>query len=208
LGKKGLAIWLFSTLTLISFLHLIDAINAIVFNNRIRLLQLYPFINEQLEQIPIDAYFYVSVASTVILWGITCVIAFDNPVEAFLNKIMSDAKKQSATETQLLESKSELLELTYETVESDRETLAQVKDLMCNVRSDVRDIQPMKEIMEKTQIEIGNLKKQIKIFDEKLHFTILCSACGKPLMPEFKICPYCGENVKLEEKMIMVKNYK
>lgn len=206
--KKGLAIWLFSTLTFISLLHLIDAMTAIFFNNQIRLLQLYPFINEQLEQIPTDAYLYISAASTVILWGITCGIAFDNPVETFLNKILSDAKKQSATETQLLESKSELLELMSETVESDSETLAQVKDLMRNVRAEVKDIQPMKEMMEKTQIEIGSLKKQIKIFDEKFRFAILCSGCGKPLLPEFKICPYCGENTKLEEKMTVVKNYK
>jgi hypothetical protein len=207
--KKGIAIWLFSTLTFISLLHLIEAITAVLFNNQIRLLQLYPFINEQLTQIPTDVYLYISAASTVILWGITCGIAFDNPVETFLNKILSDAKKQTATETQLLENKSELFDLMYETVESDSEALAQVKDMMRNVRVEVKDIQPIKETMEKTRIELGSLRKQIKTLEERLLFTnILCPACGKPLRPDFQICPYCGENIKLQQKMVMVKDYK
>ena len=207
--KKGIAIWLFSTLTFIALMHLIEAVTVILFNNQIRLLQLYPFINTQLKQIPTDAYLYISAASTVILWGITCAIAFDNPVETFLNKILSDAKKQTATETQLLENKSELFDLMYETIESDSETLAHIKDVMRNVRAEVKDIQPIKETMEKTRLELGSLKKQITTLEERLLFTnILCPACGKPLRPDFQICPYCGENIKLQQKMIMVKDYK
>jgi DNA repair exonuclease SbcCD ATPase subunit len=208
LRKKGIAIWLFTTLTFISLIHLIDAATAILFNNPIQLLQLYPFINQQLQQIPTYAYLYISGASTVILWGITCLIAFDNPVEAFLNKVLSDAKKQTATETQLLESKSDLFDLMYETIESDSETLAQVKDLMRNMRAEVKDIQPIKETMEKTRTELSSLKKQIKTLEEKLLFTMLCPACGQALRPDFKLCPYCGENIKLQEKMIAVKDYK
>jgi len=33
--------------------------------------------------------------------------------------------------------------------------------------------------------------------------------CGKPILPEFKVCPYCGENLKLlPEAVITLKNYK
>jgi rRNA maturation endonuclease Nob1 len=209
LRKKGISIWLLSTVTFIALIHLIEAITVIVFNNPIRLLQLYPFINTQLAQISPSIYLYASAASTVILWLITCAVAFDNPVEVFLNKILSDAKKQTATEAQLIENKSELFDAMYETIESDSETLAQVKDLMRNVRVEVKDIPPIKETMEKLRIELGSLKKQIKTLEEKLPFTnILCTACGKPLRPDFHLCPYCGENIKLEEKMIVVKDYK
>jgi hypothetical protein len=208
LRKKGIAIWLFSTLTFITLIHLIDAASAVLFNNPMQLLQLYPFINQQLQQIPTYAYFYISAASTVILWAITCLIAFDNPVETFLNKILSDVKNQTTTEAQILESKSDLFDLMYETVESDSETLAQVKDLMRNVRAEVKDIQPMKETMEKTRTELGSLKRQLKTLEVKLLFTIVCPACGKMLRPDFKLCPYCGESITLQEKMIMVKDYK
>jgi rRNA maturation endonuclease Nob1 len=206
--KKGIAIWLFSTLTVTALIHLIDAASAVLFNNPTQLLQIYPFINQQLQQIPIDIYFYVAAASTIILWAITCLIAFDNPVETFLNKILSDVKNQTTTEAQVLESKSELFDLMYETVESDSETLAQVKDLMRNVRTEVKDIQPMKETMEKTKTELSSLKKQIKTLEEKLLFNIVCPACGKMLRPDFKLCPYCGENITLQEKMLVVKDYK
>jgi rRNA maturation endonuclease Nob1 len=208
LRKKGIAIWLFTSLTFIALIHLIDAASAILFNNPAQLLQLYPFINPQLQQIPIDIYLYLAAASTAILWAITCLIAVDNPVEEFLNKILSDAKSQSTTEAQLLESKSEIFDLMYETVESDSETLAQVKDLMRNMRAEVKDIQPIKENMEKTRTELVSLKRQIKTLEEKLLFTIVCPACGKMLRPDFKLCPYCGENITLEEKMVVVKEYK
>jgi hypothetical protein len=208
LRKKGIAIWLFTSLTFVSLLHLIEAASAVLFGTQIKLLSLYPFVNETLMQIPADVYFYISAASTAILWAITCLVAVDNPVEAFLNKILSDAKKQTTTEAQLLESKSELLDVMYETVESDSETLSLVKDLVRNMRVEVKDIQPMKENMEKTRIELGSLRKQITLLEEKLLFTILCPTCGKPLRADFKLCPYCGENMKLSQKMIVVKDYK
>ena len=204
--KKGIAIWLFSTLTFISLMHLIDAAAALLFNNPAQLLQLYPFINQQ--QISTDIYLYISGASAAIMWAITCLIAFDNPVETFLNKVLSDAKQQTATEAQVLESKSELFDLMYETVESDSETLAQVKDLMRNMRVEVKDIQPIKETIEKTRIELISLKKQMQTLEEKMLFTILCPACGKLVRPDFKLCPYCGESITLQEKMIVVKDYK
>jgi rubrerythrin len=206
LRKKGIAVWLFTTLTFISLLHLIEAAAALFFNNPTHLLQLYPFINQM--QIPMDVYLYVSIVSTAILWGITCLIACDNPVEAFLNKILSDAKKQNTSEAQVLESKSEIFDMMYETIEADSETLGQVKDLMRNMRAEVKDIQPIKESIEKTRTELSSLKRQMKTLEEKMLFTLLCPTCGKLVRPDFKLCPYCGESITLQEKMVVIKDYK
>lgn len=206
--KKGLAIWLFSSLTVTSLIHLIDAASALLLNNPKQILQLYPLINQQLQQIPVDIYFYAAAASTAILWAITCLVAFDNPVEAFLNKILSDAKNQNTAEVQILESKSEVLDLMCETIESDSETLAQVKDLMRNIRNEVRDIQPIKETIEKTRKELVSLKRQIENLREKVLFSIVCPVCGKKLSPDFKICPYCGNCMTLKEEMVIVKQYR
>lgn len=209
MAKKGIAVWFFSSLTFIALIHLIEATSVLIFNNQIRLLKLYPFINEKLQFITPTMYFWVSAASTIILWGITCAVAFENPVEVFLNKILSDAKKQGAVETQLLEDKSELLDAMFETIESDNEILAQVKDLMCNVRADVKGIQPLKENMEKIKTELNSLKKEIKDFEVRLKYPNVCLACGKPILPEFKICPYCGENIRLlPEKMVPLESCK
>ena len=207
--KKGISVWVFSSLTFIALLHLAEAISVLVFNNEIRLLQLYPFINEKLQAITPITYFWVSAAATFILWGITCAIAFANPVETFLNKILSDAKTQGAVEAQLLEEKSEILDSMNETIESNNEILAQVRDLIYNVRTEVKEIHPLKESLEKMKTELGSLRKETKKLEDKVNFQILCPACGKPLLPEFKICPYCGEDMKLHQaSIITLKDYK
>jgi rRNA maturation endonuclease Nob1 len=207
--KKGITIWLFSSLTVIALAHLIDATSALIFNTPTRLLQLYPLINEELQTIAPTTYFWISAAATLTLWAITCAIIFENPVETFLNKILSDAKKQSTVETQQLEDKSEVLDKMYETIEEDTQTLAQVKDLMCNVRVDVKEIQPLKENIEKIRTELSNLKKEIKTIKEQAQFPNICPACGKALQSEFNMCPYCGEHVKLANvPLISVKDYK
>ena len=68
-----------------------------------RLLQLYPLIGQKLQTITPAVYLLVSAAATLTFWGITCGIMFDNPVEAFLNKILSDAKTLEEAK-QLIES--------------------------------------------------------------------------------------------------------
>jgi RNA polymerase-binding transcription factor DksA len=209
LSKKGITVWLFSSLTFIALIHLIEATSSLIFNNQIRFLQLYPFIGEKLQTITPLTYFIASATATLVLWGITCAAAFTNPVETFLNRILSDAKKQSSVETQMLEEKSEILDVMNETIESSKEVLAQVRDMIYNVRTEVKEIQPLKEGIEKMKSEIGSLRKEVKRLEEKVYFPKVCLNCGKPILPEFKICPYCGENVKfLPENMISVKEYK
>jgi rRNA maturation endonuclease Nob1 len=209
LFKKGISVWVFSSLTFISLLHLIEAISVLLFNNKIQLLQLYPLIGEKLQATPSTVYLLASAIATVTFWGITCEIAFDNPVEAFLNKILSDAKTQTAVESQLIEQKSEILDVMSDTMESNNDILAQVADTVYNVRTEVKEIQPIKETVEKIKTELNSLRKEVKRFEEKDGFQNICSTCAKPLQPDFKICPYCGQNIKLlTEKIVSVKDYR
>jgi hypothetical protein len=97
----------------------------------------------------------------------------------------------------------------FETVEANRETLAQVKDLIYNVRMEAKEIQPLREGVEKLRVELAGLKREVKEIDEKIKFPNICPACGKPLLPEFNMCPYCGENIKIKSSPVLnLKNYK
>ncbi len=209
MGKKALSVWIFSSLTFIATVHLVEAIFVMILDQPVRLLQFYPIIGEKLQTLTPGAYLLSSALSAIIFWGITCTITFENPVETFLNRILSDAKKQTAVEGQLLEEKSEVLDAMYETIASDNEILSQVKDLMCNVRADVREIPPMREGLEKVRAELSSLKKGLKRVEEKAPFANLCASCGNPLLPEFKICPYCGQPAKTSKTPILsLKDYK
>jgi rRNA maturation endonuclease Nob1 len=197
LAKKGLSVWISSSLTFIALAHLVDAVSALVFNNEIKLLQLYPIINQRLQTITPTLYFWASAISVLILWGVTCAVAFENPVETFLDKVFSAARDQSGAEAKVLEGKSEMLDAIYETIETDQGLLGEVKDLMYNVRADVREIQPVKENIEKITAEMTSLRREVKKIQEKAQLTDVCQTCGKPVLPEFKLCPYCGANIKL-----------
>lgn len=207
--RKGITVWLFSSLTFISLLHLIDALSALIFNTETKLLQMYPILGERLQTITPMNYLWIASASTLILWGVTCAVAFENPVEVFLNKILCDAKKQNTIETQMVESKSEMLDLMYETVEAGNENIAQLKDMVCNIRADVKEIEPLKENLERTRTELASLKRELKKMEETIPNSNLCLACGKPLLTDFKLCPYCGEPTKIQKAAVIeLKNYK
>jgi hypothetical protein len=206
-ARKGLSVWLFSSLTFVALMHLLDAISSFVFNNPIRLLQLYPFVGEQLQTMSPSVYLWISAIFSVALWGITCGIVFENPLETFLNNIVSDAEMHSTVETQLLDSKSEVLDAMYETVEASSNTLAQLKDLVCNVRTEAKEIQPLRENIENMKADLGILKKEFRKIRENLGIPKICHGCGKPLMPEFALCPYCGESVRpIEASVLTLKS--
>jgi hypothetical protein len=188
--------------------HLVEAISVLFFNNQTHLLQLYPFIGGALQAIPPTIYFMASAASTLVFWGVTCAVAFDSPVEQFLNKILSDAKKQSVVEAQTVAEKGEVLDAMYETIEASNETLSHVVDIVHNVRTEVKGIQPLTLAVENIKTELGNLKKEVRRIDDKGRLPLLCATCGKPLSPEFKLCPFCGESTKLPADIIAAKAYR
>ena len=166
MAKKGVYVWFFSALTFTALLHLVDAISALLFNNQIKLLQLYPLINGKLQELSPVTYLLGGSIATVILWGITCVIAFDSPVETFLNMLLSDAKKQSALENQVIEEKSELIDVMNETVLSSNLLVREMKDVLFNVRAEVKEVRPLKESIERLKNELTLIKKEISKFEE------------------------------------------
>ena len=152
--KKCIAIWILTSITFISLVHLIEAITVIMLNSPIRLLQLYPLINEPLKAMTPYAYFYISAITTVILWGITCLVAFHNPVELYLSQ-------REVTEAQL-QDKGELLDRMCEAVESDHQTLTQLTDLIQRMEKGMKDEQPPLTTLTQPR-ETASLKKPLQV---------------------------------------------
>jgi hypothetical protein len=192
-------IWILSTLTFASLIHTIDAAVAFLSTGQPQLPKMYPFIGEYLTQIPTDFYLYGSIAFTMATWGLTCLIAFNSPLEAFLNRTLTDMQMQTERDEQVLEDKSDFFDSMYESMEESRRELGQTYDLVRNLRVEVKDIQKMKETFEKIRTELSGLKKEIRILEEKMIFPLLCKTCRKPLRADFRLCPYCGGEIDIHQ---------
>jgi rubrerythrin len=196
LANKGLFVWLFSSLTFVSVANLIEAIYVLISGSQNELLQLYPFIGGYLSNMSPVVFLWLSATASLIFWGTTCAVAFENPLEKLLKKALTDAKKQSAVENQVVEDKSEILDVMCETLESSSEVIASVKDMICNVRTEVKEIKPLATTVDLIRLELNDLAKEVEKLENNAKYSYVCLACGKPLLPEFKICPYCGEDAR------------
>jgi rRNA maturation endonuclease Nob1 len=78
-----------------------------------------------------------------------------------------------------------------------------------NIRAEIKEIQPLKEVLEKIKTELNALKRELKNVEVKLQYPNICLACGKPVLPEFNICPYCGETLKpMREQVVPLEKYR
>lgn len=203
--RKGVVVWVFSTLSFITAIHALEAALWLFFNKTPILLTNYPIVNE----LNIDPLLYFCSTSflTFIFWGITCIVALENPVEKFLNLVLSDAKKQAELETEFVEENKTILDMISETLTENHKLLAQIRDLTYNVRAELTLIKPLAEGIEKINSEMEKLQKEIKKIKTEIKKPNVCPTCGKNVLPEFNICPYCGENLKLIPQKI-IKAYK
>jgi hypothetical protein len=203
---KGLNIWILSTLTFISLAHAIDAAIAFFSGDSSVILRMYPAIGAYLSQMPTNLYLYASVGLTTALWGLTCLVAFNNPVEAIFERTLSECKEQQQADQQLVEEHSDFFDLMYQNMEECKEELGKTVDLVLNVRAEVKDVQRIKETFDETKDELANLRRQVKTMEEKMIYPLLCRACGKPLRADFSLCPYCGEEIKTKQEDVVVES--
>jgi rubrerythrin len=207
MGKRGVTVWIFSSLSFLAALHALEAILALFFNTEVILLKSYPIINTL--NINPATYFLASTAVTITMWGITCKTAVETPVERFLDTMLSDAKKQSEIECEIVEDNRSVLDMMCETITENNKVLAQTRDLTYNVRSELVNLRSLPEETERLSAEIEELKKELKNVKENFKKPNLCPSCGNIVLPRFKVCPYCGENLHVtpEKAVKMLKTY-
>jgi hypothetical protein len=172
-------------------------------NGGITLLRLYPF-SAWLGSIDSWAYFWGSLSAVFVLWGATCIVAFRNPLDMLLSRILKDAQSENEEEVSLVSAKGSFLEIMNEGLINNTIELNNVKDLLCNVRAEVVSLRGLQDVVGGVKSDLTGLKVTLKKLETNLTRNILCPACGKDVQPDFRICPYCGEDL-LKKKILMVE---
>lgn len=201
--KRGLTTCIFGTLSFVGCIHVFEAFIAVFFDKEIVLLRLYPFIGS-LNIISLH-YLIGSLIVTTILLAVTFKLAFSSPLENYLNMILSDANKVTEDSCELVTDNRSVLDMICESITSMSQVLGQTKDITYNVRSEVVNLRQMPETINKMNSEIKTMKKEILSLKKNFKKPIACPSCGNTVLERFKICPYCGEALRLSPEQVIVK---
>jgi hypothetical protein len=193
--RKSVAVWVLGALTFLAGLHALDGFFWLAGNQvKPTLLSVYPF-TRFLEPVDPVVYTLGSLVAMFMLWGGTAVFALQNPIEAFLGKVLEDGRRENQADVELLETRTGILEMMSETLENNSKLLAGLQDTVLNVRSEVLSIEPLTNTVENLKGELGSVKRMMKRLEREVKKYKLCPACGREIMAEFRLCPYCGENL-------------
>lgn len=196
--KKNIAVWIFGCLTFFAGLHTFDAVLSIssVSDSTGALLELYPFydrISETIGKLDAVAYFWLSMISSVVFMGITCSIAFYDPILAYVKKMVSETKPDDTQADSKFDSELTALAMI-------NESLTAQGILMNNVK---RELSTLKDGVNALKIDMTRLSGKMGSLETDLAKLRKCPACGKGILPEFKFCPHCGEELSL---YVLVRN--
>ncbi len=122
---------------------------------------------------------------TFVLFGMSCVIAFHDPIAAFINRVISDAKSEENPVDLHLESGINVFEMINDSVASNSILLNKVKESTENVRDSINAV----------KAELMMLGAKLGKMETDLETPRKCPSCGKDVLPDFKLCPYCGEKL-------------
>lgn len=200
---KGVAVWVFGSLTFLAVLHVLEAFFALTMNGSIILLRMYPF-SSMLGTIDVVAYLWVSLVVASVLWGATCIIALRSPLDTWLNMIIKDAQLKKEEEASFVSAKENVLDMMNESLITNAVELNNVKDLLFNVRSEVIDLRGLQDAVVGVRSDLVSLKVSLRKLESDLARNIVCPACGRGVQPDFRICPYCGEDL-LRQKVLLAK---
>lgn len=189
--KKGVAVWVFGFLAFFAGLHTFDAVLSLASPSQTgALLKLYPFYNALLSafgRVELLTYFWVSLLSTFALFGVTSSIAFHDPVMNYIKRMISEAKLEDSRADSNVESELNMLAMINDSLTSNSVALRELKN----------DVKALKDGVDAVKIDVTKLWAKIGVLETDLAKMRKCPACGKSVQPEFKLCPYCGEELTL-----------
>ncbi len=175
-------------MTFLGALHTFDAALLYTLKGENSLLTLNPFyglVCSIFGEVSPAPYFWASIGFTFILFGISCAVAFHDPIATFINKVISDAKLEENPADSRLESGVDAFEMISDSVTSNGVLLTKLNKQSESVGSTVNAL----------RVELMTLGAKLGKLDTSLNLTQRCPSCGKAILPEYKMCPYCGEKL-------------
>lgn len=139
------------------------------------ILKIYP-IGNVLDELDVATYLWASIILTFVLFGITCLIAFHDPIEILINKVLSNVEVEENPTDHTIESSLCTLEMMNSTLTSNGIVLHAVKENMNAFKAD-----------------LGQLITRLERLEKDFKALKTCPSCGKGISPDFRLCPYCGE---------------
>lgn len=200
---KGVAVWVFGSLTFLAVLHVMEAFFALTLNGSIVLLRLYPF-SGLFGTVDTVLYFWVSLAVASVLWGVTCIIALRSPLDTWLCRILRDSQLKDEEEASIVKGKGNVLDMMNEGLMCNSVELGNVKDLLANVRAEVVGLRVLQDVVCGMKSDLVSLKGSLKKMESDLARSVVCPACGRGVQPDFRVCPYCGEDL-LRQKVLLAE---
>lgn len=200
---KGIAVWVFSSLTFLAVLHVLEAFLALNMNGSIVLLRLNPFSN-LFGTVDVVVYFWVSLSVASALWAVTCIIGLQSPLDTWLNMILKDSQSKNEEEVSIASAKGNILDKMNEGLICNTMELNGVKDLLANVRAEVVDLRGLQNVVSGVKADLGVMKVSLKKLEGDLAWSVVCPACRRGVQPDFRLCPYCGEDL-LRQKMLLAE---
>jgi len=186
--KKDLAVWISGYLTFLSILFTFDAF--FFFGSPNSLLKLYPvysIVHGILGDINAPTYIWLTSISTFVLFGITCAFLSQDPFTALMKKIASEAQSDENQTDDSFESSLNTLEMINHSLTHNSIDLNEVKNSLSNIKDSIKAM----------TIRMTRLTAQVTSMEREATTRMECVSCGNKILPEFRLCPYCGKELSI-----------
>ncbi|NIR87124.1 zinc-ribbon domain-containing protein [Candidatus Bathyarchaeota archaeon] len=186
--RKELAVWISGYLTFLSILFTFDAF--FFFGGPNSLMKLYPIytvVHGILGDINAATYIWLTSISTFILFGITCAFLCEDPFTHLIKKMASEAQLEENQIDGSFQSNLNTLEMINHSLTHHSIDLNEVK----------KNLHNLKDKIEAVDIGIARLTAKLASMERETTMRMECASCGNKILPEFKLCPYCGKELSV-----------
>ena len=181
-----MAVWISGYLTFLSILFTFDAF--FFFGGSNSLLSIYPIysvVRGIFGDISAATYIWLTSISTFVLFGITVVFLCEDPFTVLMKKIASESQSEKNQNDSSFEPSLSTLEMINNSLTQHNIDLNEVKNSLSKIKNSIKAL----------TIGMTRLTAQVASMEREATMRMECTSCGNKILPEFRLCPYCGKEL-------------